>query len=208
LLQQTGKSKQLKKIIQEFVELDVDLKKKNQEVPQSLVLVITYFPRVGDPQYKDPKFEVYDEITGETKPVVPANPDVHFNSSVHTGVYDPMKVLVLAMTNGCQVIIENIFFDVNVPGEFNLYLAQLATLDENGEINDECYRKGYASSALSEFLDISDRYGIEVDLTAASQDKQKFPNRKLVDFYNAHGFQHYGNPNNGTVEMSRPRKKD
>ena len=114
--------------------------------------------------------------------------------------------LVKKFSDGCQVTIENIFFDVNVPGEFNLYLAELATLDANGEVNDECYRKGYAGSAMSEFLAISDRYGIEVDLTAASQDKEKFPNRKLVDFYNDHGFQHYGNPNKGTVEMTRPRK--
>jgi len=121
---------------------------------------------------------------------------------------DNYRILKLTKTfpDGCQVIIENIFFDVNIPGEFNLYLAELATLGANGEINDECYRKGYASSALSEFLKISDRYGIEVDLTAASQDKEKFPNRKLVSFYNAHGFEHYGNPNKGTVEMTRPRK--
>ena len=121
---------------------------------------------------------------------------------------DNYRILKLTKTfpDGCQVIIENIFFDVNVPGEFNLYLAELATLDANGEVNDECYRKGYASSALSEFLTISDRYGIEVDLTAASQDKEKFPNRKLVSFYSDHGFEHYGNPNKGTVEMTRPRK--
>jgi hypothetical protein len=121
---------------------------------------------------------------------------------------DNYRILKLTkrFPDGCQVTIENIFFDVNAPGEFNLYLAELATLGANGEINDECYRKGYASSALSEFLDISDRYGIEVDLTAASQDKEKFPNRKLVSFYNAHGFEHYGNPNKGTVEMTRPRK--
>ncbi len=121
---------------------------------------------------------------------------------------DNYRILKLTkkFPDGCQVKIENIFFDVNIPGEFNLYLAELATLDANGEVNDECYRKGYASSALSEFLTISDRYGIEVDLTAASQDKEKFPNRKLVSFYNAHGFEHYGNPNKGTVEMTRPRK--
>lgn len=114
--------------------------------------------------------------------------------------------LIKKFPDGCQVTIINIFFDVNVPGEFNLYLAELATLDANGEVNDECYRKGYASSAMSEFLKISDRYNIEVDLTAASLDKQKFPNIKLVRFYNDHGFQHYGNPNKGTVEMTRPRK--
>ena len=121
---------------------------------------------------------------------------------------DNYRILKLTKTfpDGCQVIIENIFFDVNIPGEFNLYLAELATLGADGEINDECYRKGYANAALSEFLDISDRYSIEVDLTAASQDKEKFPNIKLVRFYNDHGFQHYGNPNKGTVEMTRPRK--
>jgi hypothetical protein len=121
---------------------------------------------------------------------------------------DNYRILKLTkrFPDGCQVVIENIFFDVNIPGEFNLYLAELATFDANGEVNDECYRKGYASSAMSEFLRISDKYSIEVDLTAASQDKEKFPNRKLVDFYNAHGFQHYGNPNKGTVEMTRPRK--
>ena len=121
---------------------------------------------------------------------------------------DNYRILRLTKTfpDGCQVIIENIFFDVNVPGEFSLYLAELATLGANGEVNDECYRKGYASSAMSEFLSISDRYSIEVDLTAASQDKQNFPNKKLVSFYNDHGFQHYGNPNKDTVEMTRPRK--
>ena len=121
---------------------------------------------------------------------------------------DNYRILKLTKTfpDGCKVIIENIFLDVRGSGNLNLYLAELATLDANGEVNDECYRKGYARSALSEFLKISDRYSIEVDLTAASQDSEKFPNRKLVDFYNDHGFQHYGNPNKGTVEMSRPRK--
>ena len=121
---------------------------------------------------------------------------------------DNYRILKLTkiFPDGCKVIIVNIFFDVNVPGEFNLYLAELATLDANGNVNDECYRKGYAGAAMSEFLKISDRYQIEVDLTAASQDSQKFPNRKLVSFYNDHGFEHYGNPNKGTVEMTRPRK--
>jgi hypothetical protein len=121
---------------------------------------------------------------------------------------DNYRILKLTKTfpDGCQVTIENIFFDVRESGDLNLYLAELATLGANGEVNDECYRKGYASSALSEFLTISDRYGIEVDLTAASQDKEKFPNRKLVSFYSDHGFEHYGNPNKGTVEMTRPRK--
>ena len=114
--------------------------------------------------------------------------------------------LTKVFPDGCQVIIVNMFFNVNVPGEFNLYLAELATLDANGNVNDECYRKGYAGSAMSEFLRISDKYSVEIDLTAASQDKQKFPNLKLVRFYNDHGFQHYGNPNKGTVEMTRPRK--
>ena len=131
----------------------------------------------------------------------------YFETSIEPAK-DNYRILKLTKTfpDGCQVIIENIFFDVNVPGEFNLYLAELATLGANGEINDECYRKGYADAALTEFLNISDRYSIEVDLTAASQDKEKFPNRKLVSFYNAHGFEHYGNPNKGTVEMTRPRK--
>ena len=110
--------------------------------------------------------------------------------------------------DGCQVVIESIFLDVREPGVFNLYLAEIATLGSDGEISDECYRKGYASSALSEFLKISDRYKIEIDLTAASQDKERFPNRKLVDFYQGHGFEYGGNPNKGWVEMSRDRKKE
>ena len=109
--------KKLRQLIKEFVDLEVDLKKRNQEVPQSLVLVITYFPRPGAPEYKDPKFEVYDEITGETKPVVPGNPDVTFNSGENIGVYDPMKVLVLAMTNGCGKI-------------YDEFLGYTATLNE------------------------------------------------------------------------------
>ena len=114
--------------------------------------------------------------------------------------------LVKRFSDGCQVIIENIFLDVSESGEFNIYLAEIATLGSDGEISDECYRKGYANDALTEFLKISDQYKIEIDLTAASQDKQKFPNRKLVDFYQGHGFEYGGNPNKGWVEMYRPRK--
>ena len=121
---------------------------------------------------------------------------------------DNYRVLKLTkrFPDGCQVIIYNIFLDVYKPGEFNLYMSELATLDANGNVNDACYKKGYASSAMSEFLRISDRYGIEIDLTAASQDKEKFPNRKLVDFYIDQGFINNENPNRSTVEMTRPRR--
>jgi len=134
----------------------------------------------------------------------------HFETEVQSIPGSNKNYRVLKLTKrfpgGCQVIIINMFLNVYKSGEFNLYLAELATLDSSGNINDECYRKGYANSAMSMFLRISDKYNIEVDLTAASQDVDKFPNRKLVSFYNDHGFQHYGNPNKGTVEMTRPRK--
>ena len=91
--------KRLRQIIKEFVETDIDLKKSEQEVPQSLVLVITYEPRS-----KDPEFKVHDEITGETKPAVPANPDVFFHTVENAGVFDPVKVVLFAMANGCGKI--------------------------------------------------------------------------------------------------------
>ena len=59
---------------------------------------------------------------------------------------------------------------------------------------------------MTEFLSIVDRYDILVDLTAASQNKERFPNRRLVQFYEDLGFGYGGNPNKGWVEMSRDRK--
>jgi hypothetical protein len=108
--------------------------------------------------------------------------------------------------DGCQVVLEMIFLDVRIPGELSLYLAEITTLDKMGNISDECYKKGYASNTLTKFLKISDAYNIEIDLTAASQDIKRFPNRQLVDFYKRHGFENYGNPNKSWVEMSRERK--
>ena len=134
----------------------------------------------------------------------------HFETEVESIPGSNKNYRVLKLTkrfpDGCQVMIVNIFINVNELGEFNLYLAELATLDANGSVNDKCYKKGYARIAMSDFLRISDKYGIEIDLTAASQDTEKFPNRQLVDFYIDQGFVNNENPNRSTVEMTRPRK--
>ena len=116
---------------------------------------------------------------------------------------DRVLKLIKNFDDGCQVILVIIFLDSNRSGELNIYLAELATLDSQGEINDMCYKKGYANIALSEFLNIADEYEIIVDLTASSKDEEKFPNNKLVDFYSRKGFKHYGGTNINSDEMRR-----
>jgi hypothetical protein len=110
--------------------------------------------------------------------------------------------------DGCKVIIDFAFLDVTRGDDLDLYLSDLSTYDSNNIPNPDCYRKGYAKTAMNEFLSIVDQYDISVDLTAASQNKERFPNRRLVQFYQDLGFDYGGNPNKSWVEMSRDRKSD
>ena len=110
--------------------------------------------------------------------------------------------------DGCKVVLEFVFLDVTRGDDLDLYLADLGTYGKDNIPTTDCFRKGYAKIAMTEFLSIVDQYKVSVDLTAASQNKERFPNRKLVQFYNDLGFVHGGNPNKGWVEMSRDRKKE
>ena len=76
------------------------------------------------------------------------------------------------------------------------------------QINYDCYGNDFAKQSLGEFLSVVDQFDIEVDLTAASDDKERFPNSKLVDFYSRYGFEQYGVKGNGYVEMFRDRVSD
>jgi hypothetical protein len=110
--------------------------------------------------------------------------------------------------DGCKVTLDFIFLDVMRGNDLELYLSDLGTYGANNIPHADCYRKGYAKEAMTEFLSIVDQYDISVDLTAASQNKERFPNRKLVQFYEDLGFDYGGNPNKGWVEMSRDRKTE
>jgi len=97
---------------------------------------------------------------------------------------------------GCSVLI---FIIMDYSGvDDQIYMAELATKGK------DCFNKGYARKAFVDFLSVSDRFNLEVHLTAASEDEKRFPNRELVKFYESLGFFPGGNPNKGFVEMFRP----
>jgi len=110
--------------------------------------------------------------------------------------------------DGCKVTLDFVFLDVTRGDDLDLYLSDLGTYGPNNIPNSDCYRKGYAKAVMDEFLSIVDKYDISVDLTAASMDEERFPNRKLVQFYEDLGFGYGGNPNKEWVEMSRDKKTD
>ena len=110
--------------------------------------------------------------------------------------------------DGCKVTIDFVFLDAAHENDLDLYLSDLGTYGPDNIPNQDCYRKGYAKAVMNEFLSLVDQYDISVDLTAASMDKDRFSNRKLVQFYEDLGFNYGGNPNKEWVEMSRDKKTD
>ena len=77
------------------------------------------------------------------------------------------------------------FVIVRLGGSVNL--AEIGTFSDEpsgkNQINHDCYGNDFAKQSLGEFLSVVDQFDIEVDLTASSDDEERFPNSKLVDFY-------------------------
>ena len=102
----------------------------------------------------------------------------------------------------CKVIL---FFTQYDDG--HIYISDLSTVDVFGRSNENCFRKGYANQVLQDFASLADQFDIDMSLTAASLDKERFPNPDLIKFYEKHGFGG-GNPNSDWVEMIRDRKSE
>lgn len=102
----------------------------------------------------------------------------------------------------CKVVL---FFTQYDDG--HIYISDLSTVDVFGRSNENCFRKGYARQVLQVFVSLADKFDIDMSLTAASLDKERFPNSELIKFYEKHGFGG-GNPNSNWVEMIRYRKSD
>ena len=117
----------------------------------------------------------------------------------YRGYYELTKVF----WPNCKVVLSFTQYD-----DGHVYISDLATLDrKSSQINPDCYSQGYANQVLQDFVSLADHFNIDMSLTAASLDKERFPNPALIKFYEKHGFGG-GNPNSGWVEMIRDRKSE
>ena len=88
------------------------------------------------------------------------------------------------------------------------YFAELNVYDEHGERNPECFRKGYASEAMSQLLKVADDVDERLELSAYPQD-EVLSLKDLMDFYEdslfkvRYGQEMYRDP----LEEKKKRKK-
>jgi hypothetical protein len=105
-----------------------------------------------------------------------------------------------------------VYMFVIVRSDGSVNLAEIGTFSGESfgknQINYDCYGNDFAKQSISDFLSVIDQFDIEVDLTASSDDEERFPNSKLVDFYSRYGFDQYSTKGNGYVEMFRDRVSD